>query len=518
MARIGGPDTRLSVNKIAIQSQSPPELVTNAWQDYFQTSITRVNWSNIFTLEIPHNNADWDYFKIHISLTENRIGEDLWDLVIEVLRFCRQYTPHTRIFPCILKCAYTLHGSRRLTSQPLCRAQKGLVSSPCVTNDVARVFIAHFSYTHEHIGLVILDCTLEFHLNNTCGSITRNEDYGSMAITDPMSSTCSRFLIIFGSYIQTSKARTSTKSTTWASTERRPVWHKLIARMKKSLLRGAQSVLASTGQPVVWQTKQKSSRELDNERTKAILQVQKELFFAEARSEILKHENKASLTEDYIRGLKGQFESIQKRTRSSSRRSSWSRTSSSRYSYQRNSWDGNIEEESWILCWWIFERKIDWTSKIPSTSSWPRCRNYNMRSSVCMIQEISRTLDQVHSEQLPHFPWESALLLPHADQGGLLSRAITMQPDIWDTHGTSENVLASSLAYSSTPCPRILNPWDDPTAGRIPVRANTGQSVVENGDRERHNPYSEISQKLVNWKFIHAQLEGRHFKNYGVDQ
>ena len=73
----------------------------------------------------------------------------------------------------------------------------------------------------------------------------------------------------------------------------------------------------------------------------------KEQLLTEARSEILKHENEANLTEDYIRGLKGQIESqdigsqaysrrvrtIETRTGSSSRRGSRPRTSSSREPY-----------------------------------------------------------------------------------------------------------------------------------------------------------------------------------------
>ena len=39
------------------------------------------------------------------------------------------------------------------------------------------------------------------------------------------------------------------------------------------------------------------------------MQIRKEQLLTEARSEILKHENKANLTEDYVRGLKGQIES-----------------------------------------------------------------------------------------------------------------------------------------------------------------------------------------------------------------
>ena len=73
--------------------------------------------------------------------------------------------------------------------------------------------------------------------------------------------------------------------------------------------------------------------------------------------------------------------------------------------------------------------------------------------------------ESVRSRPLSRVPSESALLASQADQGGLLSRARNLQPDILDTHGTPANFLASSLAYSSTPCPTILDPWDDPTAG-----------------------------------------------------
>ena len=113
---------------------------------------------------------------------------------------------------------------------------------------------------------------------------------------------------------------------------------------EENLLRGAQSALANTGQSVVWPTQRKSSRELEYKRIKTILQIQEEQLLTEASSEILKHENKEDLTQDSIRGLKGQVESqdtgsqaysrrlctIETRTGSSSRRGSRSRTSSSR--------------------------------------------------------------------------------------------------------------------------------------------------------------------------------------------
>ena len=96
----------------------------------------------------------------------------------------------------------------------------------------------------------------------------------------------------------------------------------------------AQSILASTGQPVVWLTqKRKSSQELDDDQIRIILVRQKEKLLAEAKFEILRHEYKADDAENHTRAWKSQIESqelelghtrrirtVQTRTRSNSKR------------------------------------------------------------------------------------------------------------------------------------------------------------------------------------------------------
>ena len=47
----------------------------------------------------------------------------------------------------------------------------------------------------------------------------------------------------------------------------------------------------------------------------------------------------------------------------------------------------------------------------------------------------------MHSCLLSHVPSESALFPPQDDQGGLLGRAKSMPPNIWDTQCTSGNVI-----------------------------------------------------------------------------
>ena len=93
--------------------------------------------------------------------------------------------------------------------------------------------------------------------------------------------------------------------------------------------------------------------------------------------------------------------------------------------------------------------------------------------------------ESVRSGPLSHVPSESALLPPQAHSRRVVEPRQKMQPDIWDTHGTSGNVFASSPAYSSTSCTTALNPWDDQIAGRTPMRASTEQLVVGSGDGDK---------------------------------
>ena len=59
---------------------------------------------------------------------------------------------------------------------------------------------------------------------------------------------------------------------------------------------------------------------------------------------------------------------------------------------------------------------------------------------------------------LSHVPSPPALLPPFRDLGGMLSRR-DKPPDIWDTHGLSENVFVHPPASSSSPYPAGFNHW-----------------------------------------------------------
>ena len=68
---------------------------------------------------------------------------------------------------------------------------------------------------------------------------------------------------------------------------------------------------------------------------------------------------------------------------------------------------------------------------------------------------------------------------PHPIPGGMLSRSIGIPsrregpPSIWDTHGTSGNVIAEPVASSSATYPQELNPWSSGT--EEPLHSSSGK-------------------------------------------
>ena len=138
---------------------------------------------------------------------------------------------------------------------------------------------------------------------------------------------------------------------------------------------------------------------------------------------------------------------------------------------------------------------------------------------ICMHDSKDfKDAQSVHSGQLSHVPSDSALFPPQIDQGGLLGRAKSMPHNIRDTWDTSGNVFASPPVYPSTSYPRIPTPWNNPDAGRIPLRVSTGQPVTGNGDGEKDAiPIPRFLRSSSTGNSL-VPMEDRTFKNYGVDQ
>ena len=126
--------------------------------------------------------------------------------------------------------------------------------------------------------------------------------------------------------------------------------------------------------------------------------------------------------------------------------------------------------------------------------------------------------ESIRSRQSSHVPREPALFPLPIYPGEMLSRARDTKPDIWHTQGISGNVLASSLACSSSPYSRIFNAWDSSTAERIPTQASTGKPLTGMNDRDKDpipTPRFLRSYSAGNSLYL---VEGRNFKNYGVNQ
>ena len=175
--------------------------------------------------------------------------------------------------------------------------------------------------------------------NNHCGSITRTGECGSIAITNPLTGYEPNLFdipedfegldTIFRGANLTQLSNCDMDSNKPVTTEvgdedlRNAVASPLLTQEsgeradvtqtyhsnEDGLLRSVPSILVSTEQPVPLSASQKSSQELGDERFMTALQIQREQIMAEANFEIQKHESKASVTEDYIRVLKGHIES-----------------------------------------------------------------------------------------------------------------------------------------------------------------------------------------------------------------
>ena len=79
---------------------------------------------------------------------------------------------------------------------------------------------------------------------------------------------------------------------------------RFITRKRESLFQGAQSILASTGNPSLG-----CHKSLDNCQFRIILEREEEQLLAEAKSKILRHEYRADLAENNICELKRQIDS-----------------------------------------------------------------------------------------------------------------------------------------------------------------------------------------------------------------
>ena len=184
-------------------------------------------------------------------------------------------------------------------------------------------------------------------------------------------------------------------------------------------------------------------------------------------------------------------------------------------SYQKSSWDGRIEESSRVTNRWNFEKKIDRQS---GTINELTARIQELQNEINCMND-SRVFQDVESVRSgpSHVPSQPALLPPHRDPEGLLSRN-NQPPDIWNSKGTSRNVFANPRASSSSPNPEGFTPWISNVTEDTLVLTSTRQPVTFG---ERQIPDTVLTPRFQTGPSAGNSFdpeEGRLSKDYGADQ
>ena len=210
--------------------------------------------------------------------------------------------------------------------------------------------------------------------------------------------------------------------------------------------------------------KQRSSREMENERIRILLERLIGQILAEVRTEIQKHEVQADSDRSRIQELNGIIDAGDEQLRRdqlllhehlSEQHRDLREALILRVFMRRKIWSEFKSQESTNL------REEDWSKiKTLSMNSRPEFRNYRMKSSVWMIREILKMLNQ-YAVDYPTLPVKQRYSHLFRDPGGMLSSPGGLlrndePPDNWNTHGISGNVFVNPPASLS----RRIQSWD----------------------------------------------------------
>ena len=208
--------------------------------------------------------------------------------------------------------------------------------------------------------------------------------------------------------------------------------------------------------------KRKSSREMENERIRILLERQKEQILAEVRTVFKKHEFQADSDGRSIQELNGIVESQRREIDHTTAGDEQLRRDQLLLQKQLSEQNLDLREAD-IKCLHVMEEL--------SSVQELRVDEFSRRRLIQnqdTIDELTATIQELQNEVncmndsrefkdaesvrsgLSHVPSQPALLPPFRDPGGMLSRSVGMPsrndrpPDIWDTHGISGNVFCKS--------------------------------------------------------------------------
>ena len=275
--------------------------------------------------------------------------------------------------------------------------------------------------------------------------------------------------------------------------------------------------------------KQKSSREMENERIRILLERQKEQILAEVRTEIQKQEFQADSDKRSIQKLTGIVDSQRREIDHTLAGDEQLRRDQVLLQKQQSEQNRDLHEAHVKSLREMEELKRVQGSRFDEFS---RRKLIEDRDTILeltvKIQELQNEVscmndsrdfkdaESVRSGQ-SHVPSQPAFFPPFQNPGGMPSRSLGMPsrndrpPSIWDTHDISGNVFANPPASSSAPYPGGFNPWISIVTEHLSPHVTS----------ERQTPNTAQDQRCQSGPSPRNSFdssEGRFSKDYGADQ
>ena len=264
-------------------------------------------------------------------------------------------------------------------------------------------------------------------------------------------------------------------------------------------------------------SREKPSRDSENERIRILFERQKEQNLADFTAEIQKHEFQADSDWRSTQELSGIIESQRRETDHALAGDEQLRRDQQLLHEQLSEQNQDLREAHMKSLNEMEELKRFQGSTFDEFS---RRRLIEDRDTVlkvtAKIQELQNEVNCMNDPRdfkdaesvrsgNSHVTSQPALLPLFRDSGGMLRRSIGMPsrkegpPSIWDTHGISGNVFANPTASSSAPYPQESNPWISN------VSEHTSQHVMSERQTPDTNLGSEMPVRTVSQKFSHPQ-------------
>ena len=247
--------------------------------------------------------------------------------------------------------------------------------------------------------------------------------------------------------------------------------------------------------------KRKSSREMENERIRILLERQKEQILSEVRTEIQRHDFQADSDRRSIQELNGIIESQRREIDHTLVGDEQLRRDQLLLPEQLSEQNRDLREAHMKSLNEMEALKRFQGSRFDEFSRRRLIENQDtINELTARIQELQNEVNCMNDSRdfqdadsvrsgLSHVPSQPVSFPLFPDPGEMLSRSLGMPsrregpPSIWDTHGISGNVFVNPTASSSSPCPGGFNPWisnvSDHTSPHVTSERQTPDTTLD---------------------------------------